>query len=49
MPLWEFVCMVAALMALNAFAIDIMLPGMGVIADYYGVTGNNSNGCFILL
>ena len=32
--------MVAALMALNAFAIDIMLPGMGVIADYYGVTGN---------
>ena len=40
MPLWEFVCMVAALMALNAFAIDIMLPGMGVIADYYGVTGN---------
>jgi len=40
MPLWEFVCIVAALMALNAFAIDIMLPGMGVIADYYGVTGN---------
>ena len=32
--------MVAALMALNAFAIDIMLPGMGVIADYYQVTGN---------
>ena len=40
MPLWEFVCMVAALMALNAFAIDIMLPAMGVIADYYQVTGN---------
>ena len=33
--------MVAALMALNAFAIDIMLPGMGVIADYYQVTGND--------
>ena len=32
--------MVAALMALNAFAIDIMLPAMGVIADYYQVTGN---------
>lgn len=40
MPLWEFVCMVAALMALNAFAIDIMLPAMGVIADYYQVEGN---------
>ena len=32
--------MVAALMALNAFAIDIMLPAMGVIADYYEVEGN---------
>jgi len=40
MPLWEFVCMVAALMALNAFAIDIMLPAMGVIADYYQIEGN---------
>lgn len=40
MPLWEFVCMVAALMALNAFAIDIMLPAMGIIADYYQITGN---------
>ncbi|MDB2437627.1 multidrug effflux MFS transporter [Hellea sp.] len=41
MPLWEFVCLVAALMALNAFAIDIMLPAMGVIADYYQVEGNH--------
>jgi len=32
--------MVAALMALNAFAIDIMLPAMGVIADYYQIEGN---------
>jgi len=40
MPLWEFVGLIAALMALNAFAIDIMLPAMGVIADYYHVTGN---------
>lgn len=32
--------MVASMMALNAFAIDIMLPAMGVIADYYGVSGN---------
>ena len=40
MPLWELVSMVAAMMALNAFAIDIMLPAMGVIADYYQVEGN---------
>ena len=39
-PQWEFVCMVAALMALNAFAIDIMLPAMGVIGDHYNVSGN---------
>lgn len=39
-PRWEFVCMVAALMALNAFAIDIMLPAMGVIGDHYSVPGN---------
>ncbi len=32
--------MVASMMALNAFAIDIMLPAMGVIADYYQVEGN---------
>lgn len=32
--------MVASLMALNAFAIDIMLPAMGVIGDYYQVEGN---------
>jgi len=40
MPLWEFVSMVAALMALNAFAIDIMLPAMGIIGEYYQVKGN---------
>ncbi|WP_409433841.1 multidrug effflux MFS transporter [Litorimonas sp. RW-G-Af-16] len=40
MPRWEFVCMVASLMALNAFAIDIMLPAMGIIGEHYGVTGN---------
>ena len=35
MPLWEFVGMVAALMALNALAIDTMLPALGVIAEHY--------------
>lgn len=41
MPLWEFVSMVAALMALNALAIDIMLPGLGQISDYYQLAEPN--------
>jgi DHA1 family bicyclomycin/chloramphenicol resistance-like MFS transporter len=41
MPLWEFVGMVAALMALNALAIDIMLPGLGEIGDYYSLNEPN--------
>jgi len=32
LPLWEFVSLIAALMALNALAIDIMLPGLGRIS-----------------
>jgi len=31
-PTWELVSMVAALMALNALAIDLMLPALGIIA-----------------
>ena len=46
MPLWEFVCMMAALMAVNAFAVDIMLPAMGVIADYYQVPSNQQQWLF---
>jgi DHA1 family bicyclomycin/chloramphenicol resistance-like MFS transporter len=34
---WELVCLVAALMSLNALAIDIMLPGLGQISDFYGL------------
>ena len=40
MHTWEFISLVAALMAMNAFAIDIMLPAMGVIADHYKIVGN---------
>ncbi len=35
LPLLELVVMVASMMALNAFAIDIMLPALGDIADTY--------------
>jgi DHA1 family bicyclomycin/chloramphenicol resistance-like MFS transporter len=35
----ELVAMVAGLMALNAIAIDIMLPALGVISEATGLTG----------
>lgn len=35
LPLWELVALTAALMALNALAIDIMLPGLSQIAEHY--------------
>ncbi len=35
MPVWELVTLVAGLMALNAFAIDIMLPALDDIARTY--------------
>lgn len=41
MPLWELVSLVAALMALTAFAIDIMLPAMDDIAATYGLERAN--------
>ena len=41
MPLWEFVAMAAGLMAMNALAIDIMLPGLGQIGEYYNLTKPN--------
>ena len=35
LPLWELVALTAGLMALNALAIDIMLPGLSQIAEHY--------------
>ena len=40
-PQWEFVCIVALLISLNALAIDTMLPALGVIADYYHLANSN--------
>ena len=37
----EFVVMIAALMALNALAIDVMLPALDEIAAELGATGND--------
>lgn len=41
LPLWELVPMVAGLMALNALAIDIMLPALSDIADFYTLANDN--------
>lgn len=40
-PRWEFIALMAALMALNALAIDIMLPGLQQIGASLGVDDEN--------
>ncbi|PZO80448.1 MAG: MFS transporter [Mesorhizobium amorphae] len=40
-PRWEFIALAAALMALNALAIDIMLPGLQQIGESLGVQNEN--------
>ncbi|MDP3899130.1 MAG: multidrug effflux MFS transporter [Mesorhizobium sp.] len=42
MPRWEFIALTAALMALNALAIDIMLPGLQQIGASLGVADENA-------
>jgi len=49
MPLWEFVPMVAGLMALNALAIDIMLPALSNIADFYDLQNENDQQLVIFI
>lgn len=41
-PRWEFIALAAALMALNALAIDIMLPGLQEIGGSLGVEDENA-------
>ncbi|MCO6052136.1 multidrug effflux MFS transporter [Mesorhizobium sp. RP14(2022)] len=40
-PRWEFIALAAALMALNALAIDIMLPGLQQMGESLGVMEEN--------
>jgi DHA1 family bicyclomycin/chloramphenicol resistance-like MFS transporter len=40
-PRWEFIALAAALMALNALAIDIMLPGLQQIGASLGIENEN--------
>jgi MFS transporter, DHA1 family, multidrug resistance protein len=41
-PRWEFIAIAAALMSLNALAIDIMLPGLQEIGASLGVADENA-------
>ena len=41
-PRWEFIAIAAGLMALNALAIDIMLPGLQQIGESLGVVTENN-------
>lgn len=41
LPRWEFISLAAALMALNALAIDIMLPGLQQIGESLNVAEEN--------
>ena len=41
-PRWEFIALAAAMMALNALAIDIMLPGLQEIGAGLGVEDHNA-------
>src|SRR5262245_9260954 len=40
-PRWEFIALTAALMALNALAVDIMLPGLQQIGASLGIENEN--------
>ncbi len=41
-PRWEFIALAAALMAVNALAIDVMLPGLQQIGESLGVADENT-------
>jgi len=49
LPFWELVAIVAAAMALNALAIDIMLPALGIIGDELGVAHDNDRQQIIIV
>lgn len=41
MPRWEFVVLIASLLAMNAAAIDSMLPALGIIGDHFSIENKN--------
>jgi len=49
MASWEFVALMASLLALNALAIDIMLPGLDDIGRSFGLTEKNDQQAIIFV
>ena len=49
LPFWELVAIVAASMALNALAVDIMLPALGIIGDELGARHDNDRQLIIIV
>ncbi len=49
LPFWELVAIVAAAMALNALAVDMMLPALGIIGDELGVAHANDRQLIIVV
>ncbi len=49
LPFWELVAIVAASMALNALAVDIMLPALGIIGDELGAAHDNDRQLIIVV
>ncbi|PQA88007.1 multidrug effflux MFS transporter [Hyphococcus luteus] len=49
LPFWELVAIVAAAMALNALAVDMMLPALGIIGDELGAAHPNDRQLIIIV
>lgn len=49
LPMAEFVAMTAALMAMNAAAVDIMLPSLGEIGQFFKLTDPNDEQYVVVL
>ncbi len=49
LPRWELVCIIAGLMALNALAIDIMLPALSAMDEAFQLTDDNQRQQVIVL
>ncbi|WP_427450756.1 multidrug effflux MFS transporter [Litorimonas sp. WD9-15] len=41
MPRWEFVAMMASIFGLQALGIDVMLPALEIVGDYYAIENPN--------
>jgi DHA1 family bicyclomycin/chloramphenicol resistance-like MFS transporter len=49
LPFWELVAITAAAMALNALAVDMMLPALGIIGEELGAARDNDRQLIIIV